>query len=413
MTRRVTRLGAAAAAAVLGSALLAGGQAVSFAAEGTPGVVRYTGTSAAVPDAYLVVFPSNTTPQDVDRRKGELLGKYGGTVRFTYSAALKGFAVQANAAQAALMAGDPLVDYVAQDQEMTLAAPAPPSVIVQPNPPSWGLDRVDQRSLPLDSKYHYPSTAGSVRAFVIDTGMLLTHQEFGGRASCGWDPWGQGCAPCNQGHATHVAGTIGGATTGVAKGVQIISVRVFECSGATTSAIVLAGIEYVTFAQQTTPSARSVANLSLGGQPFQPMDDAVTASINANVHYSIAAGGSNTSACLFSPARVPRATTVASTDTTDTRAGFSNHGPCVDVFAPGVGIVSAWHTANNAYVTLSGTSMSAPHAAGTAALWRHRFPADNADAVHNALNANATPGVVVNAGPGTPNRLLYMGMIPA
>jgi subtilisin family serine protease len=193
----------------------------------------------------------------------------------------------------------------------------------------------------------------------------------------------------------------------VAKGVRIVSVRVFQCSGATTFAIVLAGIDYVTFAQQTTPAARSVANLSLGGPAFQPLDEAVNASIDANVHYSIASGGSGTSACQFSPARVPRATTVAATDITDNRAPFSNIGPCVDVFAPGANIYSAWHTADDAYSTLSGTSMSTPHAAGVAALWRHRFPADNADAVHDALNANATPGVVVNPGTGSPNRLLY------
>lgn len=198
-------------------------------------------------------------------------------MRFTYTAALKGYAVQATAAQAAAIAGDPLVGYVAQDQTVTLQ-----DVQVQTGPPSWGIDRIDQRSLPLDNKYFYPNPAANGRAFVIDTGMLLSHKEFGGRAGCGFDPWGGGCAARNQGHATHVAATIGGATVGVAKGVRIISVRVFECTSATTFAIVIASIDYVTFAQQTTPSARSVANLSLGGPAFQPLDDAVNASIDAN-----------------------------------------------------------------------------------------------------------------------------------
>ena len=404
ITTRVARPCAIALAALLIGALLAPSGPSAAAA----GVVRYAGTPQAVPDSYVVVFPIDTTASETVRRAGELIAKYGGAIRFTYTAALRGFAVSANATQAQLMAGDPLVDYVAQDQAVSLAG-----LEVQLNPPAWGLDRIDQRSLPLDSKYHYPNTAGSVRAYVIDTGMRLTHQEFGGRAFCGFDPWAAGCAPCNQGHATHVAGTIGGATVGVAKGLRIVSVRVFECSGSTTFAIVIAGVDYVTLAQQTNPNVRSVANMSLGGQAFQPLDDAVTNSIAANVHYSIAAGGSGTSACNFSPARVPRATTVSTTDITDSRAPFANIGPCVDVFAPGVHTYSAWHTADNAYQVLSGTSTSAPLAAGTAALWRQRFPADNADAVHDALNANATPGVVINPGLGSPNRLLYMGMIPA
>jgi len=404
ITTRVARPCAIALAALLVGALLAPSGPSAAAA----GVVRYASTPQAVPDSYVVVFPIDTTASETVRRAGELIAKYGGAIRFTYTAALRGFAVSANATQAQLMAGDPLVDYVAQDQAVSLAG-----LEVQLNPPAWGLDRIDQRSLPLDSKYHYPNTAGSVRAYVIDTGMRLTHQEFGGRAFCGFDPWAAGCAPCNQGHATHVAGTIGGATVGVAKGLRIVSVRVFECSGSTTFAIVIAGVDYVTLAQQTNPNVRSVANMSLGGQAFQPLDDAVTNSIAANVHYSIAAGGSGTSACNFSPARVPRATTVSTTDITDSRAPFANIGPCVDVFAPGVHTYSAWHTADNAYQVLSGTSTSAPLAAGTAALWRQRFPADNADAVHDALNANATPGVVINPGLGSPNRLLYMGMIPA
>jgi subtilisin family serine protease len=362
-----------------------------------------------VPGSYIVVLrdgDASATPDAIRTTASALTAKYGGSLRFTYTAALAGFAVDTTAANAALLAGEPAVDYVAQDQTVGL------DVSVQPNPPSWGLDRIDERSLPLDAKYHFANTAPTVRAFIIDTGILLNHQEFGGRAVCGFDPFAAGCAPCNQFHGTHVAGTVGGSTVGVAKGIQIVSVRVFGCSTSTTWALVIAGVDYVTLVQQTTPNVRSVANMSLGGAAFAPVDTAVTNSINAGVHYSVAAGNNNQNACNVSPARVPLATTVGATTITDSRAAFSNFGPCVDLFAPGVNIYSAVHTAPNAYGTAQGTSMASPHAAGTAALWRQKFSADTSVAVASALPANATPGVVVNPGTGSPNLLLFSGMIP-
>ena len=371
-----------------------------------PGKIIYADDPGAVPDSYIVSL-ANTKPEDVDLVADEMIAAYGGQKTFSYTAAMTGFALAATADEAALFAGDARVEYVAQDVTVTTDA-----LGLQPNPPSWGIDRIDQRSLPLDRKYFYPNTAGSVVAYIIDTGILLTHQEFGGRAVCGFDPFGGGCVPCGQGHGTHVAGTVGGATTGVAKTVRLVSVRVFGCSGSTTAAVVIAGVNYVTLAQQLNPAQRSVANMSLGGGAYAPMDTAVTNSIAANVHYSIAAGNSGANACLFSPARTPRATTVAATGSTDTRPAWSNFGTCVDVFAPGENITSAWSTANNAYATISGTSMAAPHSTGTAALWRQKFPADNADQVATALAANATPGVVINPGVGSPNLLLFMGMIP-
>jgi len=372
-----------------------------------PGKLRYTDLPTAVKDSYIVMLPANTSPGDAGRIANELAAKYGGTLGFVYNAGIRGFSVRVTADKAESLAAEPSVEYVAQNQTVSLQ-----DVQVQLNPPSWGIDRIDQRSLPLDAKYFYPNTADNVRAFIIDTGIRLTHQEFGGRAFCGFDPWAEGCAPCNQGHGTHVAGTVGGSTVGVAKGVRIVSVRVFQCSGGTTWELVIAGVEYVTLAQQIQPSARSVANMSLGGGEFLPVEQAVDASIAANVHYSVAAGNFNSDACGFSPSGLLRATTVGATTITDSRASFSNYGSCVDFFAPGSGIYSGWYTADNAYATLSGTSMASPHSAGTAALWRQRFPADNADAVHNALNANATPGVVINPGLGSPNKLLFMGMIP-
>lgn len=373
----------------------------------TQGEILYRDDPQAVPGSYIVSLGPNTNPDDVDRIADELTTAYGGQKQLSYTTSLPGFSLQASVDQASYIAGDPRVEYVAQDLYMSTDALA-----VQNNPPSWGIDRIDQRSLPLDAKYFYPNTGNSVVAYIIDTGILLTHQEFGGRAVCGFDPFGGGCVPCGQGHGTHVAGTVGGVTTGVAKGVRLVSVRVFGCAPTTTAAVVIAGVNYVTLAQQLNPGQRSVANMSLGGGAYAPLDTAVTTSIANNVHYSVAAGNNAANACLFSPARTPRATTVAATDRTDTRAGFSNFGTCVDLFAPGVNITSAWHTANNAYNTISGTSMATPHVTGTAALWRQKFPADNADQVATALSANATPGVVINPGVGSPNLLLFMGMIP-
>jgi len=374
----------------------------------TPRPVLYEDTPNAIDENFVVVLAKNTSPSDTPRIVSELVNKYGGTIRFTYTSALQGFAVEISADKAHLIAGEPSVDYVAQDQTVTLDA-----LGLQNNPPSWGLDRIDQRSLPLDTKYFFANTASTARAFIIDSGILLTHQEFGGRAICGFDPFLSGCAPCNQFHGTHVAGTVGGATVGVAKAIQLISVKVFNCAPSTPTSVVIAGVDFVTLAQTLNPNPRSVANMSLGGSAFQPLDDAVNNSINANVHYSVAAGnGFGANACGLSPARVPNATTVGSTDINDARSGFSNIGVCIDFFGPGGGILSAVHTANNAYGVASGTSMATPHATGTAAMWRTKFPADNAVAVGVALAANATPGVVINPGAGSPNLLLFSGMIP-
>jgi subtilisin family serine protease len=375
------------------------------------GSIRYAGHPDAVPGSYVVVLRDGVSTASAGAIKSAATGlaaEYGGAVQFTYTAALKGFAIKASDAAAKRLAADRRVDYVAQDQKVSL------NVFVQPGPPSWGLDRVDQRSLPLDAKYHYPSTAPTARAYIIDTGIRFTHQEFGGRAVLGTDTIGDGQNgnDCN-GHGTHVAGTVGGRSVGLAKQVKLVAVRVLNCAGSGSFAQVIAGVDWVTLDNRLNPRP-SVANMSLGGGAFQPLDDAVTNSIDANVHYSLAAGNSNADACLTSPARTPRATTVGATDITDTRAGFSNFGTCVDLFAPGVNIFSAWATADNAYNTISGTSMAAPHSTGTAALWRHRFPGDTADQVAAALVANATPGVVLGlpAAPPSPNLLLFMGAIP-
>ncbi len=382
---------------------LVGIPSVTAAPTAGSGEVRMAEPAKAVPDGYIVVFKDSAGVKATD-----VAAKHGLSPRFTYSAALKGFAVTTTLDKARSLAADPAVAYVEQDQTVDI------QVFVQPNPPSWGLDRIDERSLPLDAKYHYPSTAPRVIAYIIDTGIRFTHQEFGGRAVLGVDTIGDGQNGNDcHGHGTHVAGTVGGRSVGVAKQVQLVAVRVLNCAGSGSFAQVIAGIDWVTTDALTSRGLR-VANMSLGAAGTSAaMEAAVTASIDANVHYSIAAGNSfGQDACNFTPARTPRATTVAATDINDNRTNFTNIGTCVDVFAPGQGIYSAWATADDAYNTISGTSMASPHVAGTAALWRYRFPADNADVVAKSLVANATPGVVVNPGAGSPNLLLFSGMIP-
>jgi subtilisin family serine protease len=408
--RSFRRLAGLSVIAILASSLTGVQAAVSVPATsvpGAPGVIRYAEAPEALADMYIVVLHDTTRPEDVNAIADELTRRTNSAKTFVYETALLGFSVNASADQALEISRDGRVKYVAQDQEVSLQA-----LSVQLSPPNWGLDRIDERSLPLDAKYHYPNNGSSVVAYVIDTGMLLNHSEYNGRAFCGFDPWGLGCAPCTQGHGTHVASTIGGTKVGVAKSVRLVNVRVFQCAPTTSWSIVIAGVNYVSFAQSINPAQRSVANMSLGGGTFAPVDTAVANSILGNVHYSIAAGNSNANACGFSPANVPNATTVGATMINDNRASFSNWGPCLDTFAPGHNIYGAWHTATTAYATLQGTSMAAPHAAGTAAMWRHKFPADNAIATANAIRGNATPNVVINPGTLSPNLLLFMGMIP-
>ncbi|HZN20739.1 MAG TPA: S8 family serine peptidase, partial [Micromonosporaceae bacterium] len=295
------------------------------------------------------------------------------------------------------LAADPAVDYVQQNHVLGLVG-------TQPNPPSWGLDRIDQRSRPLDSSYTYPSTAANVHAYIIDTGIRFTHTDFGGRAVSGFDAIDGGSADDCHGHGTHVAGTTGGTAYGVAKAVQLVAVRVLSCSGSGTTAQVVAGVDWVT-ANAVKPA---VANMSLGGGVQTALDSAVANSIASGVTYAIAAGNSNADACNFSPARVGTAITLGATDINDNRASFSNFGTCLDLFAPGVSIVSAWWTSDTATSTLSGTSMAAPHAAGVAALVASANPTFTPQQVRDEIVADATTGVVVNPGVGSPNLLLFV-----
>ncbi|GAA1275465.1 S8 family peptidase [Saccharothrix xinjiangensis] len=366
--------------------------------------VLYSGHPDAVADSYIVVLKRH---EDLAATRTAARG-----VTRAYTSALAGFALRADAASARRLAADPRVAYVAQDLEVDLGATAR-AAGVQPDPPSWGLDRIDQRSLPLDAEYHHANTAADVRAYVFGTGIRYTHQEFDGAAVPGLDAIGGVTPPGNDcnGHGTHMAGIVGGRTTGVAKDVTLVSVRVLDCQGSGSYSRIIQGIDWVT-RDAAAGGRRAVALMTPGGPKHQAFNDAITASIRANVHYSVVSGSSNTDACGFSPGSTPLATTVGATDSNDNKAGFSNQGGCIDVWAPGVNITSAWGTSDTAYSTISGSAASA-HAAGAAALWRHRFPGDSAVQVASALTANATPGVVKGLGAGSPNLLLFTGMVPA
>ncbi|NOT88887.1 MAG: S8 family peptidase [Lysobacter sp.] len=313
----------------------------------------------------------------------------------SYDRVLRGFTVKADDAALARLLADPRVAYVEEDGYVSIDATQTGA--------TWGLDRVDQRNLPLSTTYTYNTTAAGVHAYIIDTGMLASHNEYAGRVGNGFDAVGGGTNDCH-GHGTHVAGTVGGSTYGVAKGVTLHPVRVLDCGGSGTWAGVIAGIDWVA-ANRVLPA---VANMSLGGGANASVDAAVANLSNAGVTVAVAAGNDyGGDACLKSPAAAPSAITVASTDSNDSRSGFSNIGTCVDIFAPGGAITSAWNTGNTATNTISGTSMASPHVAGAAALHLASNPSATPAQVTTALINASTPNVVTNPGAGSPNRLLY------
>jgi hypothetical protein len=351
-------------------------------------------------DRYIVVLrPSAETAAT---RAKALAEKYGAEVpSHIYESALQGFAIDLTAAQVSLLESDTAVAYLEEDREVSLAA-------TQLNPPPT-LDRIDQRDLPVDAQYEYDATGAGVSVYVIDTGLRATHTEFGGRAVGAFTTINDGCGTDDcHGHGTHVAGTIGAATYGVAKNVQIYGVRVLNASGGGTLADIIAGIDWVS-ANATLPA---VANVSIQAGASQAIDDAVRRSINAGIVYVLAAGNSTTDACNVSPARTGEGITVAASDGNDQRASFSNYGACVDLFAPGVNVLSAHHVNDNATTILSGTSMAAPHVAGVVALYLEGNPTATPGAVAQALLSVATPGKITDA-QGSPNVLLFSRTGPA
>jgi serine protease len=351
----------------------------------------------AIPGQYIVVLDdARVTGPEVAQLAQALARQHGGRLLHLYEQALRGFAVALPATAAAAIARNPRVRYVEQDSIMSIVA-------TQPNA-TWGLDRIDQRDRPLDGSYTYNTNAVNVDVYVIDTGIRSTHVEFGNRVTNGFYSIndGRGTADCH-GHGTHVSATIGGAIYGVAKSVELHPVRVLDCNGSGTTSGVIAGVNWVT-ANHTSPA---VANMSLGGGASTALDDAVRNSIASGVTYAIAAGNSNANACNSSPARVAQALTVGSTTSTDARSSFSNFGTCVDIFAPGSSITSAWSTSDTATNTISGTSMASPHVAGVAALYLANNSSALPSAVHSAIVNNASLNKLTGIGTGSPNRLLY------
>jgi subtilisin family serine protease len=361
-----------------------------------------SGAGSAQVGVFIVVLEDGAAPAAV---AAEHAAATGGTVEHVYTHALNGYAIAVDEAQLGKIAGDARVDYVEAD--------LPVRLVTTQTGATWGLDRIDQRSLPLSGMFTYFNTGSGVKAYVIDTGIRFAHAEFGGRATSGYDAVDGGSADDCNGHGTHVAGTVGGSTYGVAKSVSLVGVRVLNCLGNGTTSGVIAGVDWVTGNHAAGQPA--VANMSLGGGASRALDTAVNNSINDGVSYAVAAGngdllGFPQNACNYSPARVAAAMTISATDSSDRKASWANYGTCVDWFAPGVSITSAWYTSNTATNTISGTSMATPHTAGVAALYLQGSPGASPATVRSALYNLTTKNVVGSPGTGSPNALLFTNL---
>ncbi|MER7191400.1 S8 family peptidase [Streptomyces flaveolus] len=396
---RSKRIRFAGIAAVVATTLTGGLAAVPAQAAPAEGKVIGAGSPTAVRDSYIVTLRKDAGFKASSTTGKSLVEEYGGSVNRTFGSALNGYTATLSATEAKRLAADPAVAAVEQNQRVSVTD------TTQSNAP-WGLDRIDQTSLPLSGTYTYPDSAGSgVTAYVIDTGVRITHQQISGRATYGYDAVdGDTSATDGNGHGTHVATTIAGSTYGVAKKAKIVAVRVLDNNGSGTTAGVIAGIDWVT----RNHSGPSVANLSLGGGASTTLDAAVRTSIASGVTYAVAAGNSNANASSYSPARVTEAITVGATTSTDARAGYSNYGSVLDVFAPGSSITAGWNTSDTATNTISGTSMATPHVAGAAAVYLAGHASATPAQVATALVNGAATGKVTSPGSGSPNRLLKL-----
>jgi subtilisin family serine protease len=336
--------------------------------------------SGGIDGSYIVVLKEGGNPRSVAAVAGV-------NPHFVYTAALNGFAAELNAGQLNALQHNPNVDYIEQDGVASIATTQSGA--------TWGLDRIDQRNRPLSGTYTYTTTASNVTAYIIDTGLQANHPQFGGRAAMAY-----GAADCN-GHGTHVAGTIGSSTYGVAKGVKLRGVRVLDCAGSGAYSTIIAGIDWV----RLNAVKPAVANMSLGGGLNTALNTAATNLANSGVFLAVAAGNENQNACNVSPASASGTLTVAASTSTDAKASYSNWGGCVDVYAPGSSITSTW--LNSGTNTISGTSMASPHAAGVAALYKGTFGDAASSTVVSWIINNATANVITGNPSGTPNRLLY------
>jgi subtilisin family serine protease len=336
---------------------------------------------------YIVVLKEGANPHSVAAIAGV-------EPEFVYASALTGFSASLNRGQLTALQHNPNVEYIEENQVMSIEA-------TQSNA-TWGLDRIDQRNRPLNGTYVYNTTATNVTAYIIDTGIRPTHSQFGTRAQSVYNSAGGSNDDCN-GHGTHVAGTVGGSTHGVAKGVRLRGVKVLNCSGSGTNSGIIAGVDWVR-ANATKPA---VANLSLGGGFSSATNTAVNNLANSGVFVAVASGNSNADACNFSPASAANVTSVNASSNTDAKASFSNFGSCTHLYAPGVSITSAWHSSNTATNTISGTSMASPHVAGVGALYLAGNPSASNATVRSWIVNNATTGVITGNPSGTANRLLF------
>ncbi len=361
-------------------------------------LLRAAAGARVIPGSYIVVLKQGGDARATAR-------SVNANPRFVYDAALNGFAAQLTDAQVRLLQRNPNVAYVEQDAEVRLTATQNMDSLGDP----WGLDRIDQRNLPLSRTFTYNSIGTGVHAYIIDTGLNTGHTDFGGRAINVYDAFGGTGNDCN-GHGTHVGGTVGGRTWGVAKNVRLYGVRVLDCSGSGSWSGIINGINFVINDVRNNNRRPAVANMSLGGGLNSSVNTATANLVSAGVFVAVAAGNSNANACNFSPASTGTAYTVAASDRNDNKASFSNFGSCVDGYGPGVSIKSAWIGSTSATRTISGTSMASPHVAGVAAQYLQSNPTASPSTVTSWINTNATPNKIIGNPTGTPNRLLFTNL---